>query len=161
MTWKCTFDVLITVCFGSDQGWAPCISWKIYCKKSSKLNLNQNIINKLSYLNAGFRHNHNFHFWSYYFLFLHCNISVQVNLCQKLFFLQNMGRTCCVQILVLTFRTIFVHKLFSPCSAKRRASDKDLPVNGLFIKQKYLFYTSCSIFCSSPSQLCLSIRPLK
>ena len=22
---------------------------------------------------------------------------VQVNLCQKLFFLQNMGRTCCVQ----------------------------------------------------------------
>ena len=28
----------------------------------------------------------------------------------------------------LTFRTIFVHNMFSPCSAKRRASDKDLPV---------------------------------
>ena len=40
----------------------------------------------------------------------------------------NLGRTCCVQILFLTFRTIFVHNMFSPCSAKRRASDKDLPV---------------------------------
>ena len=28
----------------------------------------------------------------------------------------NLGRTCCV------------HNMFSPCSAKRRASDKDLPV---------------------------------
>ena len=41
----------------------------------------------------------------------------------------NLGRTCCVQKLFLTFRTIFVHNMFSPCSAKRRASDKDLPVN--------------------------------
>ena len=40
----------------------------------------------------------------------------------------NLGRTCCVQKLFLTFRTIFVHIIFSPCSAKRRASDKDLPV---------------------------------
>ena len=38
------------------------------------------------------------------------------------------GRTCCVQKLFLTFRTIFVHNMFSTCSAKRRASDKDLPV---------------------------------
>ena len=77
---------------------------------------------------------------------------IQVNLCQKLLFLhqlthnmttdcslnykfntwkfqaQNMGRTCCVQKLFLTFRTIFVHNMLSPCSAKRRASDKDLPV---------------------------------
>ena len=29
----------------------------------------------------------------------------------------------------LTFRTIFVHKMSFPCSAKRRASDKDLPVH--------------------------------
>ena len=29
---------------------------------------------------------------------------------------------------VLSLRTIFVHNMFSPCSAKRRASDKDLPV---------------------------------
>ena len=40
----------------------------------------------------------------------------------------NLGRTCCVQKLFLTFRPIFVHNMFSSCSAKRRASDKDLPV---------------------------------
>ena len=28
----------------------------------------------------------------------------------------------------LTFRTISVHNMFTPCSAKIRASDKDLPV---------------------------------
>ena len=28
----------------------------------------------------------------------------------------------------MTFRTIYVHNMFFPCSAKRRASDKDLPV---------------------------------
>ena len=41
----------------------------------------------------------------------------------------NLGRTCCVQKLFLTFKTIFVHNMFSPCSARRRASDKDLPVS--------------------------------
>jgi hypothetical protein len=40
----------------------------------------------------------------------------------------NLGRTCCVRKLFLTFITIFVYNMFSPCSAKRRASDKDLPV---------------------------------
>ena len=40
----------------------------------------------------------------------------------------NLGRTCCVQNLFLTFITIFVHNMFSPCSTKRRASDKDLPL---------------------------------
>ena len=43
----------------------------------------------------------------------------------------SLGRTCCVQKLLLTFRKFFVHDMFSPCSAKRRASDKDLPVRGL------------------------------
>ena len=43
----------------------------------------------------------------------------------------NLGRTCCVQKLFLTFRTFFVHYMFSPCSAKRRASDKDLPERNL------------------------------
>ena len=33
----------------------------------------------------------------------------------------------CAEI-VLTFRTISVHYMFSICSAQRRASDKDLPV---------------------------------
>ena len=28
----------------------------------------------------------------------------------------------------VTFRTIYVHNMFSPCSAKIKASDKDLPV---------------------------------
>ena len=41
---------------------------------------------------------------------------VQVNLCQKLFFLQNMGRTCCVQKLFWMSKTISVHNMFSPCS---------------------------------------------
>jgi hypothetical protein len=75
---------------------------------------------------------------------------IQVNLCQKLFastnpqfddrlliklqvqFMKipcsNLGRTCCVKKLFLTFRAIFVHNMFSPSSAKRRAYDKDLPV---------------------------------
>ena len=49
--------------------------------------------------------------------------------------------TCCVQKLFLTFRTIFVHNMLSPCSEKRRASDKDLPVpiieDNLEFSQKY------------------------
>ena len=43
-----------------------------------------------------------------------------------------MGRTCCVQKLILTFRTIYVHNVFSSCSAKIRASDKNLPVKIAF-----------------------------
>ena len=39
----------------------------------------------------------------------------------------NLGRTCCAQKLFLTFKTIFVHNMFSLCSAKRRAYDKYLP----------------------------------
>ena len=53
----------------------------------------------------------------------------------------NLWRTCCVQKLFLTFRTIFVHNMFSPCSATRRASDKDLPVFINFIEcVKYLVF---------------------
>ena len=84
--------------------------------------------------------------------------ALQVNLCQKLLFWvllifestnpqylerlfiesqvqymkitsSNLGIKCCVQKLFLTFRKIFVHNMFSPCSAKRRASDKDLLVH--------------------------------
>merc|ERR1712051_236568 len=40
----------------------------------------------------------------------------------------NLGSTCCVQKVFLTFRTIFVHNMLFPFSVKRRASDKDLPV---------------------------------
>ena len=39
---------------------------------------------------------------------------LQVNLCQKLFFLKNMGRTCCVQTLFWMSKTISVHNMFFP-----------------------------------------------
>ena len=39
---------------------------------------------------------------------------VQVNLCQKLFFLHNMERMCCVQKLFWISETISVHNMFSP-----------------------------------------------
>ena len=48
---------------------------------------------------------------------------------------QYLGRTCCVQKLLLTFRTIFVHNMFSQCSAKRRASNKDFSY--LFLNPNY------------------------
>ena len=78
-------------------------------------------------------------------------IDVQVSLCQKLLFLhllthnmktdcslnskfntwkfqaQNMGWTYCVQKLFFTFRTVFVHNMFSPCSAKISSSEKNFP----------------------------------
>ena len=42
------------------------------------------------------------------------HLMVQVNLCQKLFFLKNMGRTFCVQKLFWMSETISVHNMFSP-----------------------------------------------
>ena len=44
----------------------------------------------------------------------------------------NLGRTFRVQKLFPTFRTIFVHNMFFQCSAKRRTSGKDLPVQQCF-----------------------------
>jgi hypothetical protein len=41
-------------------------------------------------------------------------IVLQVNICQKLFFLQNTGRTCCVEKLFWVSETISVHNIFSP-----------------------------------------------
>ena len=58
---------------------------------------------------------------------------------------QNMGRTCCVQKLFLTFRTISVHNMFSPSFPKRRASDKDLPVQRLFLNIKLLQSSGISV----------------
>ena len=43
-------------------------------------------------------------------------LKVQVNLYQKHFFLENMGRTCCVQKLFWMSETISVHNMFSPGS---------------------------------------------
>ena len=62
----------------------------------------------------------------------------------------NLGRTCCVQKLFLTFRTIFVHNMFSPCSAKRRVSDKDLPVIEIAHRRPYiqwLIHGTLPLFC--------------
>ena len=42
---------------------------------------------------------------------------LQLNLCQKLFFLLNMGRTCFVQKLFWMSETISSHNMFSPCSS--------------------------------------------
>ena len=50
----------------------------------------------------------------------------------------NLGRTCCVQKLLLTLRTIFLPNMFSLCSAKRRTSDKDLPVIEIFKNQVHI-----------------------
>ena len=45
--------------------------------------------------------------WSAEHEWIHfCHLLVQINLCQKLFFLQNMGRTCCVQKLFWLSETI-------------------------------------------------------
>ena len=79
----------------------------------------------------------------------------------------NLGRTRCVQKLFLTFRTIYVHNRFSPCSVKRRASDKDLPVtwhcnkswmlpNYTMWRSKILIFAS---FCNlvTKLQFCLSL----
>ena len=54
----------------------------------------------------------------------------------------NLGKTCCVQKLFLIYRTIFLHNIFSPCSAKRRASDKDLHVLSNFKIEKCLLTLS-------------------
>ena len=60
----------------------------------------------------------------------------------------NLGRTCCVQKLFLAFRKIFVHNMFSPCSAKRRVSDKDLPI---LLKEPFLvFFKTCPILLFCP-----------
>ena len=56
-----------------------------------------------------------------------CSLNYKFNMYMKIPS-SNLRRTCCVQKFFLTFRTIFVHNMFSPYSGKRRASDKDLPV---------------------------------
>ena len=55
-------------------------------------------------------------------------LNVKNNFCTQQVLAQKLRKTYCEQKLFLTFRTISVHNMFSPCSAKRRASDKDLPV---------------------------------
>mgnify|MGYP006863761315 CR=1 FL=1 len=113
-------------------------------------------IQYLTYFNYNFNQSQHWlrpmkQFFNWSSLFRTWKSLVQVNLCQKLLFLhqlthnmtadcslnykfntwkfqaQTWARTYCVQKLFLTFRTIFVHNMFSPCSEKRKTSDKELP----------------------------------
>ena len=65
-----------------------------------------------------------------------------------------------IMLIILTFRTIFVHNLFSPCSTKRRVSDKDLPVIPTklfdFISNNCVSETS-KVNTSSIHTLCLRV----
>ena len=72
---------------------------------------------------------------------------------------QNMGRTCCVQKLFLTFRTISVHYMFSTCSAQRRASDKDLPV-WRKKQMKLTFASNQTIFQQKSAQVLLKCEKI-
>ena len=57
--------------------------------------------------------------------------------------------------LFMTFGTIFVHNMFSPCSAKRRASEKNLPIKpsqnkkGHVVIECPLMYISTAYYVSS------------
>ena len=53
-----------------------------------------------------------------------------------------MSSICFVQKLFLTFRIISIHNMFSPCSGKRRAFDKDSHVKGYERNDKSLFEKS-------------------
>ena len=64
----------------------------------------------------------------------------------------NLGRTCCVQKFFLASRTIFVHNMFSPCSAKRRASDKDLPVCLKILWRHFCWGNERKFFIHFPGQ---------
>ena len=76
----------------------------------------------------------------------------------------NLRGACCVQKLFLTFRTIFAHNRFAPCSAKRRASDKDLPV--LLHFKAITFYPSMQVVkiqiaCISAEKLAAFCRKIE
>ena len=79
-------------------------------------------------------------------LFIELQVQYMKNPCS------NLGRTCCVQKLFLTFRTIFVHNMFSPCSAKRRAFDlftctaiNEMDMNKIFLKSPYVCCFCCCL----------------
>ena len=57
-----------------------------------------------------------FELFSVFFLFILFPPPLQVNLCQKLKFLQNIGRICCVHKLFWVSKSISVHNMFCPCS---------------------------------------------
>ena len=67
--------------------------------------------------------------------------------------ISNLERKFCGQKLFLTFRSIFVHNMFSPCSAKRRASDKDLPVMTRlflwFVHPQFTRFYLCNLWLSA------------
>ena len=74
---------------------------------------------------------------------IHCSLNLQAQYMKIPS--SNLGRTFCIQKLFLTFRTIFVHNMFSLCSAKRRASDKDLLVLKKSTIDSFLLQTNNSM----------------
>ena len=92
------------------------------------------------------------------FRFSKISVECSVHLCSCPWFIElqfqymkipssNLWRTCCVQKLFLTFRTIFVHNMLSPCFSKRRASD--LPVLRYIVQIVYrLILMSCYLLHS-------------
>ena len=71
-----------------------------------------------------------FQFWTRTPTGFRCRLCLQVYLCQKLLFLHqlthNITTDCSLNYKFNTWK--FQLNMFSPCSPKRRASDKDLPV---------------------------------
>ena len=61
----------------------------------------------------------------------------------------NLGRTWCIEI-VSDFQNNFCTNMVSPCSAKTKASDKDLPVQ----ERNSLN----SLFCTTVKLLSLSVK---
>ena len=60
----------------------------------------------------------------------------------------NLGRTCCVQKLFLTFRTIFVHNIFSPCSAKKELLTKIYLYIDSYLKfMSWIYFHHPKYFC--------------
>ena len=127
---------------------SSCFIWNSYYIQNSRLGLISNVL-KTKIFYAFWVTTWNQDLW---WMFFKQNFHLQVNLCQKLLFLQNMGRTCFVHKMFWMSKSINVHNMFSPCSelglftywtcnsmntmssycglvdAKIRASDKDLPV---------------------------------
>ena len=95
---------------------------------------------------------------------------LQVNLCQRLLFLhqltQNMTINCSLNYKFNAwkfqaqtwgehvvyrncfwhFKKVFVHNMFSPCIATRRASDTDLPATHKYLPPTYTFSLTYTIY---------------
>ena len=58
----------------------------------------------------------------------------------------NLGRTCYVQKLFLTFRTIFVHTIFSPTFSKKKSFWQRFTCTNY--RRKSTWYKGCQLLCN-------------